>query len=103
MIEKSCGCHDCNCDTPHKTIARQNPKYVSPPAQCKTCIGQFYIFEMPGHPDDGEVFACGIMLENVRENGNRPFPCSYRQTPEIAPIIDAELEQKKRLPVVMES
>lgn len=73
-----------------KDNARPEPKNISPPVQCRTCSGQFYIFDMPGHPDDQEVFACGVMLENMRENGSRPFPCAYRQAPALSAIIDAE-------------
>jgi hypothetical protein len=46
------------------------------PALCMRCKDEYFIFKMPGHPDDGRLLACGIMLENIRE-GCMDFACCY--------------------------
>lgn len=95
MVENCEGCSDCTCDARSTITIARNPINISPPVQCRTCEGQFYIFDCPGHPDDGEPFACGVMMENIRINGSRPFACAYRKAPALSPIIDAEQEQRK--------
>jgi hypothetical protein len=44
------------------------------PALCMRCDGEYYI--QPDGPDAGKLFACGIMLENIRE-GCMDFACCY--------------------------
>jgi hypothetical protein len=58
----------------NKEIA--HPLNVSNPPQCQRCTGEYEVFNMPGHPDNGVEFACGIMVEN-RDNGCMMFSCPY--------------------------
>lgn len=46
------------------------------PMICRKCNDREYIFSMPGHPDDGQVFQCGIKEENKRD-GTMMFYCPY--------------------------
>ena len=61
-------------------------KTLSHPALCQRCDGEYAI--QPDGPDAGRLFACGIMMENIRE-GCMSFACPYFK-PSIAPIIDSE-------------
>ena len=56
------------------------------PVLCQRCKDEYTIQE--DGPDAGEQFACGIMMENIRE-GCMSFTCPYFK-PSIAPIIDSE-------------
>jgi len=62
------------------------PFTLSHPALCQRCDGECHI--QPDGPDAGRLFACGIMMENIRE-GCMSFACPYFK-PSIAPIIDSE-------------
>lgn len=46
------------------------------PELCRRCNDREGIFSMPGHPDDGKVFQCGIKEENKRA-GTLMFYCPY--------------------------
>ena len=77
----------CSASPIKNEIAR--PINVSYPALCAYCIDQFRTFVLKGHQDDGERFACGIMVDNMRA-GNFNFHCQYFSKKPIAPIIDAD-------------
>lgn len=49
---------------------------VKYPANCMTCGKQFSQFHSEGHPDDGVLFACGLMVENM-DAGITAFSCTY--------------------------
>ena len=49
-------------------------KTLSHPALCQRCDGEYAI--QPDGPDAGRLFACGIMMENIRE-GCMSFACPY--------------------------
>jgi hypothetical protein len=38
------------------------------PVRCRECVKNFQEFNAAGHPDDGQVFACGMMAEAMRES-----------------------------------
>jgi hypothetical protein len=61
---------------------------------CLRCKFEFGVFHMTGHPDDGIVYACSLMTHSIREGGY-PLSCTYFQ-PKIAPVIDAEAQQKQQ-------
>jgi len=67
-------------------IAPIENKNIPHPALCMRCKGEYAIQE--DGPDAGKLFACGIMMENIRE-GCMSFTCPYFK-PSIAPIIDSE-------------
>lgn len=76
-------------ETAPSTIARITPKKVSHPALCTYCVDQYRTFTLPGHQDDGERVACGLMIDNMNA-GIFTFPCAYFNKKPIAPIIDGE-------------
>ena len=49
---------------------------LSHPALCERCESKVTVFEMPGHPDDGVPFTCGILQDNMKA-GCMAFHCPY--------------------------
>ena len=70
------GCPVCACNSPPIENCTSLNKKVSNPFLCMVCEDEYYLFRMPGHPDDGELMACGIMVEN-RQAGNALVSCPY--------------------------
>ena len=62
-----------------ETVSDFKHKY---PALCQRCGKQFTIFHSEGHPDDGETFACGTMVELMNE-GMPILSCGYFAAPMI--------------------
>jgi hypothetical protein len=71
-------------------LESQENKY---PHLCRSCRKQFSVFECEGHPDHGEKFACGLMVEAM-EARDRQGGCCHR-------IVDFEKFQKNLLPAIL--
>jgi len=83
------GCPVCACNSPPIENCTSLNKKVSHPLRCQLCDGEYHLQE--DGPDAGEVFACGIMRENM-ECGNMWFYCPYfkHKTFHQVEILDAD-------------
>jgi hypothetical protein len=68
-----------------------HPVNLAHPVQCRRCTGEYSVQE--SGPDNGKMFSCGIMVENI-EAGVSSFSCPYQVLKPIAPIINAEQANK---------
>ena len=96
------GCQDCTC-APCKEIARSRTNTLLHPFICRMCEDEYHSFNLPGHPDDGIEFACGMMVEKMNEDCTW-ISCGHfkpkaveqvRSVKELLGIIDADKEQEK--------
>ena len=84
-------------------IARSQPNTLLHPFLCRMCEDEYHSFNLPGHPDDGIEFACGMMVEKMNEDCTW-ISCGHfkpkaveqvRSVKELLGIIDADKEQEK--------